>query len=66
MVTGRADQFASYFNGDEYIQHNAWFPDRLSDTMGVVLDWANRHVFVTYDAAGCVPVRITRPAMPQA
>jgi predicted SnoaL-like aldol condensation-catalyzing enzyme len=49
MLAGRADSFANYFDGDRYIQHNAWFPDQLSGTMRVVTEWTRRGVVITYD-----------------
>jgi len=49
MVNGRIEKFASYYEGDNYIQHSAWFPDQLSGTMSVVFEWAKQGVVVTYD-----------------
>jgi predicted SnoaL-like aldol condensation-catalyzing enzyme len=48
MVSGNVQAFARFFNGDRYLQHNAWFPDTLSGTLGAVAEWMHQGIRLQY------------------
>lgn len=49
LVNGQMDKLASYFNGDDYIQHNPNIPDQLSG-LGTTLEaLAKQGIFLKYN-----------------
>ncbi len=49
LVNGRMDKLASYFNGDDYIQHNPNIPDQLSGLGSTLEVLAKQGIFLKYD-----------------
>lgn len=43
------DKFASYFNGDNYIQHNPYIADGLSGLGKALVEWAKQGITMRYD-----------------
>lgn len=48
MVAGDPAEFAAFYRGDDYLQHNAWFHDQLSGTLADLARWAAEGTTVTY------------------
>jgi predicted SnoaL-like aldol condensation-catalyzing enzyme len=48
LLAGRRDRFASYFNGNNYIQHNPWVPDQLTGLLAGLQDLAKQGLAVKY------------------
>lgn len=49
LVNGKMEKLASYFDGDNYIQHNPLFPDQLSGLGKVLDEWAKQGVTLKYN-----------------
>lgn len=49
LVNGKMEKIASYFNGDDYIQHNPNIPDQLSGLGGTLGALAKQGVFLKFD-----------------
>lgn len=49
LVNGKMDNLASYFDGDNYIQHNPLIPDQLSGLGKALGEWAKQGVTMKYD-----------------
>jgi predicted SnoaL-like aldol condensation-catalyzing enzyme len=49
LVTGKTDKLASYFDGDNYIQHNPQIADRLSGLGAALEAMAKQGVTMKYD-----------------
>jgi predicted SnoaL-like aldol condensation-catalyzing enzyme len=49
MVQGRFEKLPGYYDGDNYIQHNPWFPDQLSGTVLGLREWAKQGITLKYD-----------------
>lgn len=49
LVNGKMEKFASYFNGDDYIQHNPLIPDQLSGLGKALGEWAKQGITMKYD-----------------
>jgi len=50
LVNGRMEKLASYFDGDNYIQHNPLIPDQLSGLGKAIGEWAAQGITMKYDA----------------
>jgi len=42
------EKLAGYFHGDDYIQHNPWFPDTLSGLVATLTEFAKQGVTMQY------------------
>src|ERR1700674_3913610 len=51
LLQGRRDKFASYFDGNSYIQHNPWVADGLTGLVAGLQALAARSSAVKYDKA---------------
>lgn len=49
LVNGQLEKLASYFDGDNYIQHNPWFPDLVSGLIASLTDFAEKGIVMKYD-----------------
>ena len=49
LVNGRLEKLAGYFDGDNYIQHNPWFPDQVSGLISALTEWAQKGIIMKYD-----------------
>lgn len=49
LVNGKMEKLASYFNGDNYIQHNPLIPDQLSGLGSALAAWAAQGITMKYD-----------------
>ena len=49
LVNGRMEKLASYFDGDNYIQHNPMIGDQLSGLGKALEAWAKQGITMTYD-----------------
>lgn len=49
LVNGKMDRLASFFNGDDYIQHNPLIPDQLSGLGAILADLGAQGIFLKYD-----------------
>jgi predicted SnoaL-like aldol condensation-catalyzing enzyme len=49
LVNGKMEKLASYFNGDNYIQHNPLIPDQLSGLGTTLGELAKQGIFLKYD-----------------
>jgi predicted SnoaL-like aldol condensation-catalyzing enzyme len=49
LVNGKMDKLASYFDGDNYIQHNPLIPDQLSGLGAKLAEWAEQGITMKYD-----------------
>jgi predicted SnoaL-like aldol condensation-catalyzing enzyme len=49
LVNGRMEKLASYFDGDNYIQHNPQIPDKLSGLSAALQVMAKQGVTLKYD-----------------
>lgn len=49
LVNGRMDKLASYFDGDNYIQHNPMIADQLSGLGKALEAWAKQGITMKYD-----------------
>jgi predicted SnoaL-like aldol condensation-catalyzing enzyme len=50
LVRGKLEHLASYFDGDNYIQHNPRVPDRLSGLGTALQEWAKQGMILKYSA----------------
>lgn len=48
FLHGRADQLASYFDGDAYIQHNPWLSDEIGSIKKVISEWVSAEKIMEY------------------
>lgn len=49
LVNGKMEKLASYFDGDNYIQHNPQIPDQLSGLGATLEALAKQGIFMKYD-----------------
>ncbi len=49
LVNGRMEKLTSYFDGDDYIQHNPLIPDQLSGLGKAIGEWAELGITMKYD-----------------
>lgn len=49
LVNGRMEKIASYFDGDNYIQHNPSIPDQLSGLGNTLQELSKQGIFMKYD-----------------
>lgn len=49
LVNGQMEKLASYFDGDNYIQHNPLIPDQLSGLGKAIGEWAAQGITMKYD-----------------
>jgi predicted SnoaL-like aldol condensation-catalyzing enzyme len=49
LVNGRMEKLATYFEGDNYIQHNPLIPDQLSGLGKALGEWAKQGITMKYD-----------------
>lgn len=49
LVNGRMEKLASYFDGDNYTQHNPLIPDQLSGLGKAIGEWAAQGITMKYD-----------------
>jgi predicted SnoaL-like aldol condensation-catalyzing enzyme len=49
LLAGRKEQFPSYFDGNNYIQHNPWVADNLTGLLAGLQSLANEGKAVKYD-----------------
>lgn len=49
LVNGKMDKLTSYFDGDNYIQHNPNIPDQLSGLGATLGELAKQGIFLKYD-----------------
>lgn len=49
LVNGRFEKLAGYYDGDNYIQHNPWFPDQVSGLAQALGKWAEEGIIMKYD-----------------
>lgn len=49
LINGKYEKMAGYFDGDNYIQHNAQVPDKVSGLKGVVVEMAKQGIVFKYD-----------------
>ncbi|KMJ59585.1 hypothetical protein AB685_01535 [Bacillus sp. LL01] len=49
LMGQNADKFTSYFNGDNYIQHNPYIADGLSGLGKALEEWAKQGITMQYD-----------------
>jgi len=50
LVNGKVDKLAGYFNGDDYVQHNPWFADKVSGLMKGLAELAKQGIVMKYSA----------------
>lgn len=48
LVNGRMEKLASYFDGDNYTQHNPLIPDQLSGLGKAIGEWAAQGIIMKY------------------
>lgn len=49
LVNGKMEKLASYFDGDNYIQHNPLIPDQLSGLGKALGEWSKQGITMKYD-----------------
>lgn len=49
LIDGKMEKLASYFQGDNYIQHNPNVPDKLSGLGQTLQEWAKNGITMKYD-----------------
>jgi predicted SnoaL-like aldol condensation-catalyzing enzyme len=49
LVNGKMEKLASYFDGDNYIQHNPLIPDQLSGLGATLGELAKQGIYLKYD-----------------
>ncbi len=49
LVNGEMEKLAGYYDGDNYIQHNPWFPDKVSGLIQALTEWAQKGKVMKYD-----------------
>src|SRR5271169_1605961 len=50
LVNGKVEKLAGYFNGDNYVQHNPWFADKVSGLMKGLAEFAKQGIVMKYSA----------------
>ena len=50
LVNGKMEKLAGYFHGDDYIQHNPWFPDTLSGFGTTIAEMSKQGMTLQYSA----------------
>ena len=50
LVNGKMEKLAGYFHGDDYIQHNPWFPDTLSGFVATITEMSKQGMTLQYSA----------------
>lgn len=48
LVSGRLEKLAGYFDGDNYIQHNPWFPNQVSGLVNALTEFAQKGIVMKY------------------
>ncbi|WP_316779007.1 hypothetical protein [Pedobacter antarcticus] len=46
---GQVDKLASYFDGNQYIQHNPWLSDDISSIWKVINEWVKKEKIMKYE-----------------
>lgn len=49
LVNGKMEKLTSYYDGDNYIQHNPLIPDQLSGLGKALGEWAKQGITMKYD-----------------
>ena len=49
-MNGKFEKLAGYFHGDDYIQHNPWFPDTLSGFVATITEMSKQGMTLQYSA----------------